>query len=258
MLWSVKELHGYTILAADGEIGKVDEFYFDAQEWMICYLQVDISKWLTGKQSLVSPLILSQPNQADHTLSARLTRAQLKNCPNLDLDNPTSRQNNGRSHAYPQWPVQQKHLGIPATHTATKLHSGATAVAWQGEAYRETLSTLEKTEEWGDTPHLQSTREVIGYHIQARDGEIGHVEDFIVDDQYWMIRHLVVHTRNWLPGRKVLVTPKSIGRVRWAKSKVYVSPLQETIKDSPGYDPVTLLNQEPESGSNGHYGWLKL
>jgi len=258
MLRSVKELHGYTILAADGEIGKVDEFYFDDQEWMICYLQVDTSKWLAGKQALVSPLALSQPDQADHTLSARLTRAQLKNCPNLDLDNPVSRQSDFKSHVYPQWPVQRRDLVIPTTHRATNPHSGATAFARHGGAYTETVSTLEKTEECEDAPRLLSTRELIGYHIQARDGEIGHVEDFIVDDRFWMIRHLVVHTRNWLPGRKVLVAPKSIGRVNWAKSKVYVSPLQESIKDSPGYDPLTLLNQKPDRGSNGHYGWLKL
>jgi len=72
-----------------------------------------------------------------------------------------------------------------------------------------------------DDPHLRSTRQVTGYHIHATDGELGHVEDFIVDDENWAVRFLVVDTRNWLPGKKVLLSPQWIERVEWADSSVH-------------------------------------
>jgi uncharacterized protein YrrD len=85
----------------------------------------------------------------------------------------------------------------------------------------------------GDDPHLHSTREVTGYHIHATDGEIGHVEDFIVDDQSWAVRFLVVDTRNWLPGKKVLLSPRWITRVEWADSSVHFDFTRESVKNSP-------------------------
>ena len=63
-----------------------------------------------------------------------------------------------------------------------------------------------------DDPHLRSSRAVTGYHIQATDGDLGHVEDFIVDDHSWTIRYMVLDTTNWWPGKKVLVAPDWIER----------------------------------------------
>ena len=71
-----------------------------------------------------------------------------------------------------------------------------------------------------DDPHLRSIEAVTGYHIHASDGEIGHVEDFLIEDADWSIRYLVVDTKNWWPGKKVLISPRSvttrsIGRTGW-------------------------------------------
>ena len=72
-------------------------------------------------------------------------------------------------------------------------------------------------------PHLRSTRNVAGYHIEATDGMVGHVADFIIDDETWEIRYLVIDTKNWWPGKQVLVSPRWIDRVSWSESKVFVS-----------------------------------
>ena len=95
-------------------------------------------------------------------------------------------------------------------------------------------------------PHLRSTREVIGYHIQARDGETGHLEDLIVDDESWFIRYLVIDTRNWLPGRKVLVAPAWAEQVDWVARKIHLDLSRETIRNSPKYDPSMPVNREYE------------
>ena len=64
-------------------------------------------------------------------------------------------------------------------------------------------------------PHLRSSAAVTGYHIQATDGDIGHVEDFLLDDRSWTIRFMVVDTTNWWAGEKVLIAPAWIERVDW-------------------------------------------
>jgi sporulation protein YlmC with PRC-barrel domain len=200
MLWSVKELYGYSILASDGEIGKVDEFYFDDQEWAIRYLLIDIGKWLSRQRVLISPAVLGKPNQMTHLLPVILTREEVNNSLDIDQDKPISRQPK-----IEYWPG----LGIPTRPGAAGMHAAAQSVTG-------------KNEEGGPDPHLRSTREVTGYYIQAEDGQIGHVEDFIVDDDTWIIRYLVINTRNWLPGKKVLVAPQWVDRVSWLGSKVFV------------------------------------
>jgi hypothetical protein len=96
-------------------------------------------------------------------------------------------------------------------------------------------------------PHLRSAREVTGYAIQARDGDLGHVADFIVDDESWVLRYMVVDTRNWWPGKHVLVSPRWIESVSWTQSSVVVDLLRETMKAGKEYDPSTLLNRADEA-----------
>jgi hypothetical protein len=100
---------------------------------------------------------------------------------------------------------------------------------------------------------LRSTHEVTDYHIQAADGEIGHVEDFIIDDETWAIRYLIIDTRNWLPGKKVLVSPQWIERVSWSERKVFVNHTREIIRQSPEYTEESLLTRDYESVLHRHY-----
>jgi hypothetical protein len=102
--------------------------------------------------------------------------------------------------------------------------------------------------------HLRSTQEVTNYYIEANDGDIGHVHDFLVDDENWTIRYVVVDTRNWWPGKKVLVSPEWIRSVSWTDSRVYVDLLRDTIKNGPEYDPSAPLSREYENRLYNHYG----
>jgi hypothetical protein len=131
--------------------------------------------------------------------------------------------------------------------------------AWKAvEADAEQLLPKEKR----DNPHLRSTREVIGYHIQSTGGEIGHVEDVVVDDKSWAIRYIVANTQNWLPGGMVLVAPQWIERINWAERKVFTYLLRETIKDAPEFDPSTLVDGDYEAWLYEFYGrpkhWIRL
>lgn len=241
MLRSVKDLRRYAICAVDGDIGKVHELLFDDRGWIVRYLVVDTGTWLPGLRVLLSPAALGQPDWQTRVLPVDLTTGQVEHSPPIDTDKPVSRQMESELHAYYGWRPYWD--GI-----ATVM-----AVQAMEEAKKE-------TEQEQADPHLRSTREVIGYHIQANDGEIGHVEDLIADDEGWGIRYLVVDTHNWLPGRKVLVDPFWADQVSWTGRKVYVDMTREMVKNSPEFDPSAPVNREYEVRLYDFYGrpkyWL--
>jgi hypothetical protein len=101
--------------------------------------------------------------------------------------------------------------------------------------------------------HLRSTGDATGHHIEALDGEVGHVEDFVIDDETWAIRYIIVDTHNWLPGKKVLVATQWVERVSWDERKVFINLNRETIKESPDFTEESLLTRDYEIGLHKHY-----
>ncbi|SPF53359.1 PRC-barrel domain protein [Candidatus Desulfosporosinus infrequens] len=214
MLNKAKTLRSYKLHSLDGEIGKVNEFYFDDHHWMIRYLIADTGNWLTGRQVLISPHALVSVNKEEQYITINLTKKQIEDSPSLDNDKPVSRQFEEAYYGYYEWPMY-----------------------WDSQF----------------DPHLRSTYDVSSYDIQATDGEIGHVEDFVIDDETWTIRYLIIDTRNWWPGKKVLVSPRWIESVSWNETKVFVNLLRETIKQSPEYTEASLLTRDYETGLHRHY-----
>jgi PRC-barrel domain len=95
---------------------------------------------------------------------------------------------------------------------------------------------------------------VLAYYIQAHDGQIGHVEDFIVDTEAWAIRYIAVDTGNWWPGKKVLVAATWIEYVDWAESLVHVDLSRDQVKGSPEFDTTAPVNRAYESRLYDYYG----
>ena len=103
-------------------------------------------------------------------------------------------------------------------------------------------------------PHLRSAREVVGYHLMATDGEIGHVEDFLLDDENWKIHYTIVDTSNWWDGRRVLLRPQWIKCVSWNEREIYIDMSREKIQNSPEWDPNEPLSREYELHLHRYYG----
>ncbi len=239
MLRSTKALSGYRILARDGDIGKAQEFLFDDSTWTIRYLVVDTGHRLPGRKVLISTVALGNPDWESHELSVDLTMEQVTNSPGIDTDIPVSRQYQLDLHAYYGWPDYWTYGGFYNVAPPQPPFGGE-----EEETYREE----------SDDPHLRSTGEVFGYHIQAIDGEIGHVEDFIADDRSWIIRYMQVDTRNWLPGKKVLISPRWISDISWTEQLVYVDLSRDAVKHSPEYSPAEPVNREYETRLYDYYG----
>lgn len=249
MLRSIKDLKGEVIHARDGELGNVDQFLFDDESWTIRYLVVETGK-LMGRKVLVSPIAIDREQKTDG-LTLSLTKEQIRNSPDIDTAKPVSRQLEAEYLNYYGYPYYWGGPGLwgatsyPIAHPAMSRGAGypdrTSAYAGTAAAAAKAQTTTEE-----EDPHLRSSKEVIGYYIEASDGDIGHVEDFLIEDENWAIRYMVVDTVNWWPGKKVLVAPQWIKEVSWVDSRVYVELSREQIKKAPEYDGTRMLDRDYE------------
>lgn len=239
MLHKAETLKGYKLDSVDGELGRVKDFYFDDQHWTIRYLVADTGNWLSGRQVLISPYALVAASQAERHITVDLTQKQIEDSPALNSDKPVSRQFEVAYYGYYSWPMYWHGPNM----------WGADPFIVRAREEQKEQAPGEKT--WDS--HLRSTQAVTGYTFEAEDGTIGHVEDFIIDDETWAIRYLIIDTRNWWPGKKVLVSPRWIERVSWDESKVFVRLSREAIQQAPEYSDALMLTREYEEGLHGHY-----
>jgi hypothetical protein len=182
---------------------------------------LELASSCQGARSL-SPVALRHPTWSPLHIYVNLTSEQIRRSPGIDLHKPVSRQHEAEHHQYYGWPYYWNGAGVWGSWPSPK----ALADAPRTESKAETKDASADT-------HLRSIQEVTGYHIKAIDGEIGHLEDFLFDDETWEIRYAIVGTKNWWPGKKVLLRPQWIQRVSWADREIFVSMSRETVQQSP-------------------------
>jgi hypothetical protein len=247
MLRSAKDITGsYNLQAQDGEIGKVKDFLFNDLLWTIRYLVADTGGWLDERLVLISPFALGEPDWGLNKIPVQMSREKIEDSPPIEKDKPVSRQNESELNNYYAWPVYFTY-GVDATHYA-EMQLMAERIKM---AEKEQMESENESE---DDPHLRSMDEVTGYSIEATDKSIGHVEDFILEDKTWIVRYMVVDTRNWLPGKKVLVSPEWIKQVDWVERNVKVDMNSESVKNSPEFDPTEPVNRNYEVKLYDFYG----
>lgn len=211
MLTNTNELYGNRLVALDGDIGQVKDFYFDDWNWVIRYLVADVAAWLPGRLVLLSPHAFGRLNRYERILHLKLSRQKIAACPAPDPHPPVSRQDES---AY------FRHYGWPAYWDGPEL--------WGRSALPMTAVPPLGGEPGGrgsrhhrDEKHLQSAQAVLNYHIQTTDGTVGHVTGFLVDDKSWAIHQIVVETGAWLSGREILIDPDQIERISYQTFKIF-------------------------------------
>lgn len=254
MIRSASELKGYTIRASDGDIGEVMQFYFDDEKWTIRYLVADTGGWLMGRKVLISPAALGRVDWNSRTLGVNMTKERVENSPSIDTDRPVSRQHESAYYDYYGYPYYWSGpyvWGPVAYPVYPPIAPGAApGAAGAPSTVDRELAAARQSED----VHLRSTMEVTNYYIEASDGDIGHVEDFLIDDESWTIRYIVIDTRNWWPGKKVLVSPEWIRSVSWSDARVHIDLPRDKIKNGPEYDPSLPLTRDYETQLHKHYG----
>jgi sporulation protein YlmC with PRC-barrel domain len=168
MLHKIKDLQGDALHAEDGEVGSVDDLYFDDEDWDVRYLVVNTRRWIPGRRYLVSPIAIDRERPlVAGDIRVDLTREQIAACPTVA------------------------------------------------------------------DASLRSSAEVIGCGIDARDGAIGSVADLVVDDETWEITDVLVDSRQWLPGKLLLISPAVIERIDWPEKKMHLRLAREDILQAP-------------------------
>jgi sporulation protein YlmC with PRC-barrel domain len=251
MLRSFNHIRGYAIHASDGEIGSLHDLYFDDHSSAIRYLVVDTGHWLPGRRVLLAPAAVGGLDVSQEEIITGLTRQQVKDSPGIATDQPVSRQEEMTLHTHYGW---APYWSMPPIVGTLGPYWGSVMPGPVDSAERRIAEEAAARELAHADPHLRSAREVAGYHVAATDGEIGHVDDFLIDDERWTIDLLGVDTRNWLPGRKVLISPAWLRAVDWAHRQVEVDLTREQIKSSPEYDPAMAVDESYLERLHGHYG----
>lgn len=235
-LWNLKDLERCSLAARDGEIGRVREVYFDDRHWTVRYLVVRTGGWLMGRDVLIAPQVIESVDGEERRIAVRLSREQVEKSPPISTEQPVSRHYEAEYHRYyglePYWTMGP--LGAPAA---------PRPIPMPAVPPREP-----------EHPHLRSSDEVSGYRIVASDGELGKVEDFVIDDRDWSIGYVVIDTRKWLPGRTVLVAPAWIESVDWAARSIAVDLDRGAIESAPAYDASRVISQDYEVALYEHYG----
>lgn len=222
---SVNLLYGDKLAASDGEIGQVKDLYVDDQCWAVRYLVVDTGSWLSGRLVLLPPHALGSLDRSGTHLQVRLTRRQIEESPAIATQKPVSRQFEQLYYQHYGLPFYWFGGGMWGMGPFPILDTLPDQVA--GEAI-----SAHPSEAPGD-PHLRSTLAVDGYQIQASDGPIGQVSDFMLDDQSWSIRQLVVTTGSWFSGKKVVIPTSFVERVSFTESRFFLNMTQASVAESP-------------------------
>lgn len=254
MLRSFNHIRGYAIHASDGEIGTLRDLYFDDQSTLVRYFVVDTGTWLPGRRVLLAPAAVGGLDTTRQELVTGLTRQQVEDSPGITTDKPVSRREELALHRHygwnPYWTVPPL-AGTLAPYWGAAIP--ATVDPAEDRLAEELAEEVAARERAQSDPHLRSAREVDGYYVAATDGEIGHVEDFLIADDAWAIHLVGIDTRNWLPGRKVVISPGWLRSIDWPNRQIEVGLSREQIKSSPEYDPAATVDEAYLERLEAHY-----
>lgn len=221
MLHSIQERYGERLRATDGEIGHVRDFYLDDKnDWAVRYMVADTGGWLPGRLVLISPLALGRLYPKGKVLLVNLTREQIEKSPSTDEHKPLSRQYEEEYHrhygypyyaeAWPLWGLAEYPVMAPPPPVAHDARHG------------------------GADSHLRSARFIKGYKVQAPDGLVGHLADFLIDGRTWKVPQIVVETGHWFAGKTIRIPTDQISKVSFDESTVYLNSTKDTVLHAKG------------------------
>lgn len=245
MLRTMDDLEDYSIGATDGTVGRVKDFYFDDERWIVRYFVVETGSWLASRKVLISTMSIHAPNWLNRLLPVSMTRQQVQDSPDIDTDRPVSRQHEmslSGHYGYPDYwreGVPQDQISHPNMALAENARYAVEADALRAEH---------------DDHHLRSCKTVTSSHIRAPDGDVGHVCGFLIDEENWTIRYLIVDTRNWWLGHQVLIAPEWIEGVSWDDHTVSVKLTRDAVRNAPPYRAKAQFDRDAETRLHEHYG----
>ena len=260
MLFAANGLIGRPVAASDGRIGHVKDYLFDDQTWRVRWMVVDTGHWLPGRKALIHPSAIG-PLQlpprpaipmlsfgAEMSVSVNLTTRQIEASPEAGEDEPVTEQMQQRLYEYYGWDPFWG-AGLSGADGIVTPPSGQPVPAEVAEGRAAGLDVPP-----GD-PHLGSAAAVKGYAVHASDGDIGSVDNVLLDDGRWVVRYFVVDTGNWLPGKLVQLAPHAVTDIDWGGRRIVVNVTRERVRSAPAWDPLAMADAMAERRLHRHFGW---
>jgi sporulation protein YlmC with PRC-barrel domain len=253
MLLAISALKGYTIEASDGVMGSVGDLLFDDKTWRVRWLVIDTGGWLSARQVLLHPSSVGQTDFDRSRLLVKLTKSQVERSPDLLQGQPVSQSIEDKLYSHYGWDPLWGGGGYLGPNSALmESPMGEQSSFGLGMAPEAADVTPEEND---PDPGRRSVVEVTGYHVRATDGDIGHIENFIMDSDAWTIRYLIVATRNWWPGQHVLISPAAVQQIEWIGRHAQLNVSRDQVKASPPWDPLAMIDQAYVTRLHGHYRW---
>jgi len=260
MLEAISAFKGFAIEATDGKMGTVVDFLFDDETWKVRWLVVDCGGWLRDRKVLIHPSAVSYTALEDPELNVELTKAQVEASPEVLEHQPVSRRMESRLYEYYGWdPLWDEAPNlVPAPGAMASPLSAPPLFGLQASdepLNDDAASEVGSAASEDDDAHLRSVFDVIGYHIHAIDGEIGHVENFLFDNEDWTLHYFVVDTSNWWFGKRVLISPQAVRAIDWSDRKVELEVSRVQVESTPPWDPLVVFDEIYAKQLHEHYGW---
>jgi uncharacterized protein YrrD len=250
MLIVGSSLVGYGIEAHDGELGTISDFLFDSRSWGFRWLVVETGSWFSERKVLIHPSAIENVDHGAGSLKLHLTRQEIQDSPGIAMDQPMSRQKEVLLYDYygldPLWGMGLYDMDVLGGYIGPPRYFGP-------KDMNRAMAMAERLED--DDTDLHSLAVLKGTHVHATDGNIGHVENIIIDDGSWDMRYLIINTSNWWMGKHVLISPYAVADISWANQQISLNVSQEKVKESPPWDPIKMISDMEERGLHKHYGW---
>jgi hypothetical protein len=243
---SLNNLIKYSLRSKDESKGKVKDFLFDDESWIIRYLEADFGKLFSSKRVLIPRVFLGNPDWEEKEFPIELSEELIKAGPDIQEHVPVSRQYEAEL---------IKHFDLTPYWPYTYAEPSGGSLFFPPRPLVVPPIPADVKEEDVDT-NLRSFKEVEGYRINAHEKEMGHIVDLIVDDEDWQIVYAVVDFIKWLPmSKKVLISIEGMQEISYVEREVKVDMTPEQLENAPEYDPDKILHVEEEKKLYDFFSW---
>jgi hypothetical protein len=194
MLHPLKDFVGFTVHATDGDIGETKDLFFDDKQWVIRYLVVETGSWLASKKVLLSPMSIQHVDIEEKKITVSISKEQVKNCPDVDTQQPVSRQYELNYLGYYGYPYYWGNTGLwggyPSPYMIAPGYASVAPQPDEGIDAPDMFADIKAIQHRDQDHHLRSCDAVTGYQLEATDGELGHLAGMLIDTETWAIRYL--------------------------------------------------------------------
>lgn len=259
MLLDINDLEGYSIEANNGNIGHVCDIFFDDRSWAVRYLVVETGSWLMTRKVLISPIALGPADREGRTLPVALSREQVKDSPVIDTEKPVTRQHEISYLEYYRYPYYWAGPALWGAQEVPRMlmdgHGGFISVPQVVHGGRQEADRLGAMQQGRrDDPHLRSGKAIRKYTIRAQDGDMGHLQGMLVEEQSWALRYILVKTGDWWFGHDVVIAPNWIRAVDWFGRKIDVDLSRKQVREAPAFESLATWDRPREGELFNHYG----